>query len=260
LKRKAIQIVIPAAGNGLRFQQAGYKEIKPLIPVNGIPMINWVIGNFDLNESDQIFIIVKSGDQIENLRENWFKRSKLNINFIIINGQTEGPADSVNRARIHLDPELPLIVANSDQYVNVNLNEFLEDVCNSTSAGSILTMQASEDKWSYVARNSYGFVHKVVEKIQISTEATVGIYGWQKANYFFDSFDRMVRVNDRTNNEFYVAPSYNYLIELGFTVSALNIGKVDEKVFGLGTPEDLNKFLSVENFVELAKDLKISLE
>ena len=260
MSRRPIQLVIPAAGNGIRFREAGYKNIKPLIPVHGIPMINWVIGNFDLNESDQIHIIVKEGDQIENLRDQWFKRRKLNINFVIVNGQTQGPADSVDRVRSHLDLEIPLIVANSDQFVKAHLNEFVTNVCNSTSVGSILTMYASGDKWSYVARNSDGFVQKVVEKVQISNEATVGIYGWQKAKYFYDSFDRMVKADDRTNNEFYVAPSYNYLIKLGFTISAENIGKVEEKIFGLGTPEDLDKFLAVEDFVELAKELKLSLE
>ena len=84
MSRSPIQLVIPAAGNGIRFREAGYKNIKPLIPVHGIPMINWVIGNFDLNESDQIHIIVKEGDQIENIRDQWFKRRKLNINFVAI--------------------------------------------------------------------------------------------------------------------------------------------------------------------------------
>lgn len=260
MNRKAIQLVIPAAGNGIRFREAGYSQIKPLILVHGIPMINWVIGNFELNESDQIYIIVKEGDQIEDLREEWFKKRKLNLNFVIVEGQTQGPADSVDKVRSRLDLEMPLVVANSDQFVNSNLNDFILKVCNSTSTGSILTMNASGNKWSYVERDADGLVHKVVEKVEISNEATVGIYGWQKARHFFDSFDRMVSRNDRTNNEFYVAPSYNYMIESGLKVSAINIGRVEEKVFGLGTPEDLDTFLREREFLQLAEALKHSLE
>lgn len=223
-------------------------------------MINWVIGNFELNESDQIFIIVKTGDEIENLRDEWFKKTALNINFVVLDSPTEGPADTVNKVRDQLDPEMPLIVANSDQYVDEDLNEFVMSICNATSAGRILTMEAAGNKWSYVTRNLDGFVQKVVEKIEISDEATVGIYGWHKAKHFFNSFDRMVSVNDRTNNEFYVAPTYNYLIEQGYLVSAENIGKVEQKIFGLGTPEDLATFLNIDKFVSIANTLKISLE
>ena len=101
-----------------------------------------------------------------------------------------------------------------------------------------------------------GLVQEVVEKVEISDEATVGIYGWQRAKHFFDSFDRMVSVNDRTNNEFYVAPTYNYLIQQGLNVSAENIGKVEAKVFGLGTPEDLRIFIASDKFVPRAEILK----
>ena len=256
MNRKPIQLVIPAAGNGIRFREAGYSQIKPLIPVHGIPMINWVIGNFDLKESDQVYIIVKLGDQIEKLSEDWFQQTKIKVNFIILKGPTQGPADTVNQARDYIDPELPLIVANSDQFVNANLNEFVLKVSDSTSAGHILTMQASGNKWSYVKRNFEGLVQEVVEKVEISNEATVGIYGWQKAKHFFDSFDCMVSVNDRTNNEFYVAPTYNYLIHQGLIVSAENIGKVEAMVFGLGTPEDLKIFIASHKFVPRAEILK----
>jgi len=213
-----------------------------------------------LNESDQVYIIVKLGDEIENLRDEWFKKTALKINFVVLDGPTEGPADTVNKVRGQLDPEIPLIVANSDQYVNENLNDFVMNICKPTNAGCILTMEAAGSKWSYVTRNFDGFIQKVVEKIEISNEATVGIYGWHKAKHFFNSFDRMVSINDRTNNEFYVAPTYNYLIEQGFFVSAENIGKVEEKVFGLGTPEDLDIFLNIDKFVPIANKLKISLE
>jgi hypothetical protein len=119
-----------------------------------------------------------------------------------------------------------------------------------------LTMQASGNKWSYVKRSFEGLVQEVVEKVEISDEATVGIYGWQRAKLFFDSFDCMVSVNDRTNNEFYVAPTYNYLIQQGLTVSAENIGKVEAMVFGLGTPEDLKIFIASDKFVPRAEILK----
>lgn len=259
MNRSSIQLVIPAAGNGIRFKQAGYSKIKPLIEVHGIPMINWVIANFDLNENDRVFIIVKNGDRIEELRENWFKVSNLKLNFIVLNGITEGPADSVNKVRKLIDGEKPMIVANSDQFVNSRLRHFVDEVCHSSNVGSILTMYASGEKWSYIEASSNGTVNKVVEKVELSDQATVGIYGWKKAMHFFDSFNEMKQANDRTNNEFYVAPTYNYLINRGLNVSYINIGNLEDTVFGLGTPEDLEFFLQNKESARLAQTIKHSL-
>jgi len=110
-----------------------------------------------------------------------------------------------------------------------------------------LTMTASSTKWSYVGRGQDGSVNLVIEKVEISNEATVGIYGWTSAQLFFSSLDNMVASNDRTNNEFYVAPSYNYLISNNTEVSTFHVGLVEESVHGLGTVEDLLEFLENPN-------------
>ena len=105
-------------------------------------------------------------------------------------------------------------------------------------------MNASGNKWSYVLRSENAGIVEVKEKVEISSEATVGIYGWTQSKSFFTSLDSMIIANDRTNGEFYVAPSYNYLIKNNFRVSGFNIGNVESHVHGLGTPEDLEKFIT----------------
>ena len=250
-----IQLVIPAAGNGTRFKSAGYKTIKPLIPVFNVPMINWVIANFPINFLSKVIIISKYGDEIHELTKEWFKENKINLEFLTIPGETEGPADTVSRVRESIDLDAPMVVANSDQYVNADLLEFLQRVCSGGEKGTILSMSATSSKWSYIGRDNNGSINKVVEKVEISDEATVGIYGWSKAKFFFSSFEKMRLMNDRTNGEFYVAPTYNYLISEGLRVGALNIGNIESNVFGLGTPEDLNLFLRNKDMANKATSI-----
>lgn len=253
--KSKIQLVIPAAGNGERFKTAGYTQIKPLIPVFNIPMINWVIANFDSTDISKIIVVSKFRDEIHLLTKNWFKQNRIEIIYHTIEDGTDGPADTVNRVESLIDSSEPMVVANSDQFVNADLNFFLERVTSGFEDGTILTMFASGSKWSYVKKNDSGQVIRVAEKEEISNEATVGIYGWNKAVNFFDSFREMAKNGDRTNGEFYVAPTYNYLISGNKKVGTVNLGKIDDRVFGLGTPIDLEKFICHHEMMDKAKEI-----
>jgi hypothetical protein len=115
------------------------------------------------------------------------------------------------------------------------------------STGQILTMSASGNKWSYVKRNVDGDVVDVVEKEQVSDEATVGVYGWRTARDATEAITQMKQANFKVNGEFYVAPSYTFLINQGGEIATYNVGTVEEDVHGLGTPEDLEIFLKNSN-------------
>jgi dTDP-glucose pyrophosphorylase len=239
---KKIQLVIPAAGLGSRFASVGVNTPKPLIPVMGLPMIAWVIGNFKLLSSDRIIIITRPELEIEANLLPFIENLACQVDFVYVDHVTEGPAISVSLAKPLLDMEEALVVANSDQFVSADLDTFIREIRESESDGQILTMNAAGSKWSYVNRDKNAMVVEVKEKVEISTEATVGIYGWSHSKDFFMSLDLMMTANDRTNGEFYVAPSYNYLLLKKLRVSALNIGNVENHVHGLGTPEDLEVF------------------
>jgi len=116
-------------------------------------------------------------------------------------------------------------------------------------------MEASSNKWSYIGRDVHGKITKIVEKEEISNEATVGVYAWTKAQLFSDALDDMINRDLRVNNEFYVAPTYNWLIDKGVEVRTLNIGPVSNSVFGLGTVEDLELFLQHPNIALFRTDI-----
>ena len=239
-----MQYLIPAAGKGSRFADAGFEKPKPLIELHGIPLIVWVLANFDYRSKDSISIVVQKDSFDSSFLEIYISKLPVTTNFIYLEEITDGAARTVLHATKFLDPKLPMIVANSDQYVSVSLKKYTELATSQEFDGSILTMKASSNKWSYISVNSEELVSRVVEKQEISNEATVGVYSWRNVEKFIRSFEKMVTADDRVNGEFYLAPTYNYMIQDGQKLSYLNIGKIDSEVHGLGTPEDFAKFES----------------
>ena len=153
-------------------------------------------------------------------------------------------------------------MANTDQFVFSDLAPFVEIVRSGRSQGQIVTMRASSNAWSYVGRDSSGSINRVVEKIEISNEATVGIYGWSNARDAKDAFLNTFEQDIRTNNEFYVAPTYNFMLEQQKIVETYLVGDHGTAVHGLGTPKDLSAFLEIPEAqmvaLNLAKILKFN--
>jgi dTDP-glucose pyrophosphorylase len=136
------------------------------------------------------------------------------------------------------------MIANSDQFIDADINKYLDTLESKNLDGLIMTMTANDPKWSYVEINNVDYVTRVVEKEVISNEATVGIYNFKRGRDFVEAANEMISLNDRTNNEFYVAPAYNYLIKRGYQTGFYNIGSEANGMYGLGTPSDLKIFLN----------------
>ena len=233
------------AGMGSRFANAGFSQTKPFIDVSGKSMIVRVIEN--LWQPDARFIlIVKKVDIEKNVKLFSQIKEKFCVDIVPIDGMTEGTACTVLFARSLLVPEDPIIVANSDQLIDECFTQFLEDARLRNLDGSILTFRDEElnPKWSYAKIDTQGFVTNVKEKKAISSYATVGVYYFQRSDDLINSIIQMVIENDRTNNEFYICPVYNYFIKNGKKIGIFNIDK--SQMHGLGTPEDLQKYLQLK--------------
>lgn len=239
-----LNIVIPMAGAGSRFANAGYIPPKPLITIHGTPMIKIVIDNLRPKTPHKfIFIFQERHESAYSIRdklEAWAPNSLT----IEVSGLTEGAACTVLQARDYIDTEEPLMIANSDQYIDRSIDDYLNYFSKAPLDGLIMTMRSNEKKWSYVGLDSNFLVKTVVEKQVISNEATVGIYNFKKGRDFVSAADRMILANERVNGEFYVAPAYNQMIQQGGKIGTLNVGDAGEIMHGLGTPEDLECFLT----------------
>ena len=236
-RNKKMNVLIPMAGAGSRFAQAGYTFPKPLIEVNGKPMIQVVVENLNV-DAHFIFLVQKEHYEKYNLKQ------LLNLiapgcDIIQVDGLTEGAACTTLLAKELINNDEPLLMANSDQFVEWNSNECLYAFTADNVDGGIVTFKATHPKWSFAKLGEDGFVSEVAEKNPISDNATVGIYFWKHGRDFVQYAEQMIDKNIRTNGEFYVCPVFNEAIGDGKKVRAKSI----DKMWGIGTPEDLNYFL-----------------
>ena len=232
-----LNILIPMAGLGSRFSNAGYVFPKPLIEVKNKPMIQLVVENLNI-DAKYTFIVLKEHIEKFNI-DKMLKLIKPNCNIVSTDGITEGAASTTLLAKKYINSDNPLIIANSDQYIEWNPSEVLYSFLNKDIDGGILTFPSTHPKWSYAKIDGNGFVTEVAEKNPISNHATVGVYFWKKGSDYVSSAEEMIRKNIRVNNEFYVCPVYNQAIENNKKIVIKEI----DKMWGIGTPEDLENFL-----------------
>lgn len=233
-----MNVLIPMAGEGSRFAEAGYTFPKPLIEVRGKPMIQTVVENLNV-EARFIFLVRKEH------YEKYSLKAMLNLiapgcEIVIVDALTEGAACTTLLAKGLIDSSEPLLIANSDQFVEWNSNETLYAFGADGIDAGIVTFQATHPKWSYAKLDDDGFVSEVAEKKVISDLATVGIYYWTHGSDYVKYAEEMIAKDIRVNNEFYVCPVFNEAIADGKRVRAKSI----DRMWGLGTPADLDYFLA----------------
>lgn len=235
-----MNFLIPMAGRGSRFANAGYTTPKPFIEVNGKPMIEMVIENLAVRKSHRIiFLVLKEHDDKFGFTARLHTSSSANTTVLAVDQVTEGAACTALLARDEINNEEPLIIANSDQYVNWSATHFRGFMKETKADGGILTFQSDDPKWSFAKVDNDGRIMEVAEKKPISNVATVGIYYFRHGKDFVKYADQMISKNIRTNNEYYVCPVYNEIIAAGKTVLNYPI----PKMWGLGTPSDLDAYL-----------------
>ncbi|ACM63670.1 glycosyltransferase, family 2 [Campylobacter lari RM2100] len=241
-----INVVIPMAGLGSRFAKAGFLKPKPFIDVLGKPMIIRVLENLYIPNANYILIARKEHLESEQVLVEYI-RSNFNAYFIGIDKLTEGTVCTVLYAKKIIDNDTPLLIANSDQIVDMDINEYIKDCVDRKLDGSILTFIDGEKnpKWSFVKLDSHNIVEYVKEKEAISDIATVGIYYFNRGNIFVNSAINMIIENDRVNGEFYTCPTYNYAIKDKAKIGIYNIDY--KQMHGIGTPEDLQKYIGGKN-------------
>lgn len=241
-----MNIVIPMAGAGSRFANAGYIEPKPLIKIHGVPMVRLVIENLKPSRPHKFIFIIQRAHDKEYGLTTLLKEWEPSCEVVYTDGLTEGAACTVLLAKDLINNNEPLMIANSDQFIDCQIDDYLAAMEQNHYQGIIMTMKANDPKWSFVGFDDHGKVNRVVEKQVISDEATVGIYNFQHGADFVRVAEEMIEKDDRVNNEFYVAPAYNYLIANGAEIGVYNIGSEANGMYGLGIPADLNLFLDLE--------------
>jgi hypothetical protein len=238
-----VQLIIPLAGEGKRFQDR-YSCPKPLINIRGERMISLAFRTLSISHDRAVFIIRKEHD-IDGILTKTIHDITADAKIVGINSLTDGPCCTALLAKPHLDPELPLVIANCDQVMRWDGDRFIRFCQMEDYDGVLVTYHENTPKNSYARLNNRGDVVEVREKQQISCVSLNGIHYWKKARYFLESASKMILEDERTNGEFYIAPTYNYMIESGKRVGIYHIP--NEQHWAIGVPDDLDRYIQFTN-------------
>lgn len=233
-----MNVLIPMAGLGTRFTNAGYTFPKPLIEVLGKPMIQLVVENINV-DARFIFVVQREHREMYNL-DSMLNLIAPDCEIIETENVTQGAACTALLAAHLIDSDDPLFFANSDQYVEWDPADFFYFMQEKNVDGGIATFTATHPKWSFAKINDAGLVTEVAEKNPISSDATVGFYYWKRGSDFVKYARQMINKDIRVNGEFYVCPVFNEAIDDGKVVRSFAV----ENMWGLGTPEDLESFIA----------------
>jgi NDP-sugar pyrophosphorylase family protein len=224
------------AGLGSRFPRALYPP-KPLIKINGSTMIEQCIDSLGL---DGNYIFVLRLDENSEQIKSYISSKLKNATIVEIMYLTDGPACTALLCKEMIDNDEELVIANCDQIMEWDPKLFLHNA--RLYDGCVVTYHTDTIKNSYAKINKQGLVTEVKEKVVISNLGLNGIHYWKKGSYFVNSAEAMIDANERAgNNEFYVAPTYNYMIKQGLSVGFHHIP--NQQHHAVGTPEDLEIYL-----------------
>ena len=240
MKQKC-NILIPMAGRGSRFEEQGYTDKKPFIDVNGKPMIHRVIKNLGMEfDKEYMFILICLQEDFDKYDFTEFEKviGHNSYDVVILDDVTEGAAQTILQAKDLINDDTPLMTMNSDQLVDWDVERLFE-MCEQFD-GVIPCFYGEGNAWSYARTLDNGYVQEVAEKKQISNTATAGYYYWKRGSDFVKYAEQMIEDNSRTNGEFYVAPVYNWAVLDGKRIGVFMV----DKLYSLGTPEDLKEYLN----------------
>jgi dTDP-glucose pyrophosphorylase len=230
------------AGEGSRFKEVGYDMPKPLVDVEGVPMIQRVIENLAFDAS---YVFIVREEHLRNYELESVLKESTNNNYqlVTVAGLTEGAACTLLLAEEIIDGPEDIMISNCDElmgYESGNFEILLKADGNSHDFIWVFKAPDKHPKWSYARTDEYGHIVEVAEKTPISELATCGVYYWRQGYAFVSCAKEMIRKNIRVKGEFYVCPVYNEGIGRGRKVFPFFV----HEMWGLGTPEDLDAYLN----------------
>lgn len=219
-----MNILLLMAGQGSRFVNSQYKTPKVLINIFGKPMYLHSLESLGLD--GRVIAVTQSSHNIT-----------MDDGVVIETDKVlQGPAMSAMLAKELIDNEDELVIMNADQIVEWD-SSLIKHARNYD--GALLLFNTMGNRWSF-ARVSDNLVVEVAEKKEISTHALSGIHYWKRGSDFIKYAQEMIEEQDLTNNEYYIAPIYNYAIKNGKKIMPIFV----QKMYDLGTPEALDNYLS----------------
>lgn len=219
-----MNILIPMAGKSVFFDNSNYMYPKPLTEVNGRPMIQGVIENFDsINEEINYIFAVNKEDckkfHIDNVLQ---LLTNDNVSIIRVDAETAGAACTALLAIDSINNDDPLIISNADQHFECDLNDFVQDFTKRDLDSAVVCFESVHPRWSYALTNDEGNIIETSEKRPISHQAIAGVFYFKHGRDFVNAAMKSIVKDASVNGSYYIAPVLNELI-------------LDGKKLGIGT-------------------------
>ena len=239
------QLIIPCAGLGKRFEDAGYNYPKPLIEVSKKPMLFQAIN--DLPNFDRKKVILRDNMKSLNILTSKIKKYLPQTEVQFIKEITRGQAETCLMGLKGVNQDLPLLISACDNGIIFNqnkLNELLED-----KSIDIIVFGSRGFPGAIKAPEMYGWVednNNLIKKIHVKRKyknplkdpVIVGTFLFKKAHIFKLITEELIKSDKKINNEFYVDTSINNAIDLGYKVVLFEVGFY----ICWGTPNELKTY------------------
>lgn len=230
-------MLLPIAGDGIRFVKEGYEIPKPLIKIEDDFLVQKSLRSIDLEDCNLIFVVKK--DHIENnqidakLKELYGNQIKI----IVTDTKTGGALSSCLLADAEINNDIPLLIFTPDCYFEPKI---IPSTIDPTLDGLVCVFESSSDAHSYVKLNEKNHVTQTAEKEVISNDAIGGFYYFKSGKLFVDYANKLIDRKLTTKGEYYIAPVYNLLIDDDYKIG---IDRNTKHII-LGTPVDLERYLN----------------
>jgi dTDP-glucose pyrophosphorylase len=229
-------LIIPLAGRGSRYTDAGYTTPKPLIEINGKPMLYHAFQSVkDVGYEKVIFIALKEHELTYGVSKLIKEQIVADFELVLLDDVTEGQLCTVLTASHFFKPNQPILIAAADSYIESNI---AEEVKTSKADGIISVINLPGEQWSFAKTDEEGKVTEVAEKTRISNHASTGIYYFNETKRFEQHAKVLLQQKETTKGEYYIMPLYNKLITEGAQIELSHA----KSMWDMGTPESKQKF------------------
>jgi NDP-sugar pyrophosphorylase family protein len=234
-----MNVIMPMAGRGSRFENSSYKLPKPLIEVNGIPMFIHALRSLQNVAFHQIIFIALREHEVQFELSSIIKKFVTNhYKLVLIPEVTQGQLCTVLEGKEYIDNDNDLLIISSDTIVISNIGRDIKNrKADCKGLISVHTMEG--EQWSFAQTDAFGRVVKVAEKVRISDNASTGLYYFSNGKDFVARAEKMIASKHTTKGEYYVIPLYQQYIDdkefIGLSKSS--------QMWDMGTPAALAEYL-----------------
>lgn len=233
-------IVIPLAARSEYFPSAQYPHPVPLTEVAKLPMIQYVIENLRHLDPGAKFVFVVLKEDCNRFHlDRSLKLLAEGSHVVALESMTQGALCSCLMAIDHIDPAEPLIIANGDQYLDIDIAALLPEFTSQDADAACLYFRSVVPRWSYVRLDGRQVV-EAAEKNPISRHAIAGFYYFRRGELFLEAAMRSILQRVTEDGRYFIAPVLNQLIIDNCRVVAKEVP--NEAYFSFYTPQRIEEF------------------